>query len=156
VTDLRITINELDSRRIERKLRDVANQEYLAGAMQAGLSHLKSGVAEYPPPSYANQPYQRRWYERNWGGKWMRADGSVGGRKTSEMLGKSWTTRVENRGRRGVLGTKVSYAPFVQDKSRQASFHAARGWKTVQDVMQERAARVVEGIQLAIRGLWNS
>jgi hypothetical protein len=156
VTDLRVSINELDSRRIARKLNDIANQEYLVGAMQAGLSHLKSGVAEYPPATDANQPYQRRWYERNWGGKWMRADGSVGGRKSSEMLGKSWATRVENRGRRGVLGTKVSYAPFVQDKTRQASFHARRGWKTVQDVLHERGERVVEGIQKAIERLWST
>jgi len=148
-----IQIDGLD--RIERKLNTLANAEYMKGAMTAAVSHIKDGIAEYPPSTAANTPYQRRWYERNWGSKWMRADGTVAGRKSSEMLGKSWTTRVRDRGLTGVVGTKVSYAPFVQDKTRQARFHAARGWKTVQDVIRERKARVVKGIQRAIAELWS-
>lgn len=152
MTDLNIRIKGLD--RIARKLDKLENAQYLSAAMTAGLSHLKDGVAQYPPASEANQPYQRRWYERNWGSKWMRRDASIGGRRTSEMLGKSWTTRIENRGVRGILGTKVSYAPFVQDKTRQARFHAMRGWKTVQDVIRERRRRVVRGIRGAVRHIW--
>ena len=121
---IEIVIRNMDE--LEKKLDDVGNASYMEGAMTAALSLLKDDAAEYPPENIANIPYQRRWYERNYGPKWMRRDGTVGGIAASEMLGKSWTTRVKNRGLLGVLGNKASYGPFVQDKERQAGFHRAR------------------------------
>jgi hypothetical protein len=52
----------------------------------------------------------------------------------SERLGPSWAT--ENRGLDAVVGTRVSYAPWVQSKERQQPMHAATGWITDEDAVQ--------------------
>lgn len=71
----------------------------------------------------------------------------------SEVLGKSWTTKVSpiSGGVRGTIGTRASYAPFVQDKIKQASLHAARGWPTVQEVLGKNAERIAKLFQAALR-----
>ena len=102
---------------------------------------IRDEIAKYPPATIANSPSnpRGRWYQRGYGPRWARRDGSVGGRKTSEQLGQSWTTRQKDMG--AIVGTKVSYAPFVQAANQQASFHQGRGWVTdrqaVQDVIKQ-------------------
>ncbi len=74
---------------------------------------------------------------------------------TSEVLGKSWATKVTpiSGGVRGTLGTRASYAPAVQDKERQAAFHKARGWPTVQEVLEKSAERIAALFRVAIRSI---
>lgn len=84
-------------------------------------------VAEYPPLSSANAP-GKRWYQRGYGPRWTRKDGTVGGAKTSEMLNRSWGVK---RLPMGVLiGSRASYAPVVHHHKEQVSFHRRRGWVT--------------------------
>jgi len=61
----------------------------------------------------------------------------AGGGK-SEMLGKSWSVTVAaNRdGVVGEIGNNTSYAPWVQG-DKQARFHTARGWKTLDTALEE-------------------
>ena len=104
-------------------------------AMRVAGEVVRSGVAQYPPSAGANMPPGLNgysWYERGFGTR------TVTGRAyaTSEVLGKSWTVKVTQTARvtRGIIGTNVSYAPFVQG-AKQTGFHRARHWKTVEQVL---------------------
>jgi len=140
-----VKINGLEE--ITAKLKKLEDMKAIVPALRAGALHVKGKIATYPPSSEANTPNQRRWYERGYGSKWMRADGSIGGRKTSEMLGRKWTIGERNAGLTQVVGNNASYGPFVQDAESQAAFHGRRGWKTVQDVAASEADTVIEFIK---------
>jgi hypothetical protein len=125
-------------------------------AMTRSLLAIEGRVAEYPPESEANRPRawrgsayslatQKRvslntWYERGYGPKWVRKDGTVNGRKTSRFLGRHWTQEVHVRGGdlEGTLGNSASYAPEVHGRE-QASFHAERGWVRLEDAVEQSA-----------------
>jgi len=104
------------------KLERLKDLQPVKTALKAAAEHVKGKIAQYPPATSANSPAQRRWYERGYGPRWRRADGSIGGRKTSETLGKKWTTRATSGGLGQIVGNNVSYGPFVQG-DQQASFH---------------------------------
>lgn len=84
-------------------------------------------ISPYPTqPAPANP---KRWYERGYGSKWRTKDGSIHGRKTSEVLGRKWSIRpYQNVG--AVLQNTASYAPFVHSADNQATIHKNTGWKT--------------------------
>lgn len=68
--------------------------------------------------------------------------------RSSEQLGKSWTTDVQTveDGVIGVVGTKVSYAPFVQGDE-QSSILAKYGWDAHQlDVVMEDLMSTLEDV----------
>ena len=90
-------------------------------------AELKATVSEYPGASVANAP-NHRWYERGYGPRWSRKDGSIGGRKTSEMLNRSWGISRKRWG--AIVGSRASYSPVVHHHEEQARFHRARGWVT--------------------------
>ncbi len=137
-------IDELD-----RQLGKVEAALRLGPILRAAALSIKNEVARYPPSTLANSPLARTWYERGFGPRWMRRDGSIGGSRTSETLGRRWTTRVSPREAR--VGNNASYAPFVQGRDQQAAFHARRGWKTLEDVGEKEAQRVIRQIEAAIR-----
>lgn len=153
--DVIIRIEGLD--RIQDKLKQLEPRRFMTAVMAVCLADIKDDIAAYPPASEANRPRSftsggvNRWYERGYGSRWARKDGSVGGSPTSEELGRSWTTRVEQHGMRGVVGNKVSYGPFVQDEREQAPFHKDRGWTTIQEVAKRQAPKAIKRIQAAIR-----
>lgn len=64
-------------------------------------------------------------------------------RQTSQMLGKSWTSEVYvlPASVEGVVGTDTSYAPHVQGDT-QASLAAQRGWRTLEQGLQENAGAI--------------
>jgi hypothetical protein len=124
----------------------------LQATTKGALGMLRGDIAQYPPSSAANNPPGvdgYAWYERGYGTRTVTGRGYP----TSEALGRSWTTKVE-RGGRGILGrvgTRVSYARYVQDRTRQARWHAARGWRTVQDVVADKSDDVRKLFAQAIR-----
>jgi len=110
----------------------------LVPAIQAAavgyLEAFRNELTPYPPASEANRPNARgRWYERGYGPKWTRKDGSVGGRKTSQLLGRSWSVAPTGAGAH--LWSRASYSAVVHrdpasgERPRQASFHGRRGWR---------------------------
>lgn len=139
-----IRIEGLD--RVLKKIKTVEELKPVTDALQAGAVHVKGKIAQYPPASEANDPSRQRWYERGYGPKWRTRDGSIAGKKTSETLGRKWTTASRNRGLTQIVGNNVSYGPFVQDKDRQAWFHRERGWKTTEQVAEEEAETVLKFI----------
>jgi len=153
--DVIIRIEGLD--RVQDKLKQLEPRRYMTAVMGECVSDIKDDIAVYAPSTEANLPRSwtsggpNTWYERGYGTRRVRKDGSIIGYPTSEELGRSWTTRVEQQGMRGVVGNKVSYGPFVQDEDEQAPFHKARGWRTIQEVAKRQAPKAIKRIQEAIR-----
>lgn len=119
-------------------------------------AELKATVSEYPGASVANQP-NHRWYERGYGPRWSRKDGSIGGRKTSEMLNRSWGTQRKGWGM--ILGSRASYSPVVHHHKEQAKFHKARGWVTDKEAVDKvlrsgKMDRIVKAaVQRVLKGM---
>ena len=124
---------------LERALRaDMQKAARVAGTAVAG--QIKQVLVQYPPKSEANRPRtfqefsiashkrSNRWYERGFGPRWARKDGSVGGSPSSESLDRSWAVKRKDWG--GMVGSRASYSPAVHSHKEQAKFHGRRGWKT--------------------------
>ena len=125
----------------QKRALDGDMRKVIRKAAEPLAAELKATVSTYPPASEANMPRgfgsavsiatkkaQNRWYKRGYGPQWSRKDGSVGGRKTSEMLNRSWGIKRLRWGMQ--LGSRASYSPVVHHHEEQASFHKARGWVT--------------------------
>ncbi len=74
----------------------------------------------------------------------------AGGGK-SEALGRHWamTMTVNSALLRGTLSNSASYAGYVQGDL-QNRLHRARGWQTINDVVEMQRAQITETIQKAI------
>lgn len=140
---------------MKQLLSKIDNLAGLKGAkrgLKAGAVHVKGFMSKYAPATVANSSSNPsgRWYQRGYGPRWRRKDGSLGGRKTSETLGRKWTSEERNGGLTQVIGNNVSYGPWVQSseqvggKGPQARFHQAHGWKTDEQVIDEEGDRVLE------------
>lgn len=151
---------------ILKQVDSIAKLEGLQAAMLAGATHVKAKVDKYPKSTEANQPrgfntvYSvsthrpiNTWYERGLGTKRIRKDGSVVVSKKSEMLGRSahseghWKVSGLSGSIGVVVGTNVTYAPYVMDEEKQASFHKRRGWKTVQKIGKDEMPTIMKFIQ---------
>ena len=133
-----------------RKLDTVAKLRGAKRGLKSGALHVKGKIAKYPPSTTANSPGNPtgRWYERGYGPRWLRKrKGGVGGRKTSETLGRKWATASLNSGLTQRIGNNASYAPYVHDAEKQAKIHGQRGWKTDEQVLREEGDQVLEFIQ---------
>lgn len=140
------------------KIRNVAQLRGIRRAVKTAAIHVKGKIAQYPPSSEANTPgpYPKRWYERGYGPRWARKSGGIGGRRTSETLGRKWTISTRNSGLTAIVGNNVSYGPFVQSRSRQTAFHARRGWQTVEDVAERESGLVERYIRQEIERILNA
>ena len=136
---------------LQAKLSRLQNLEFLKPIITAAAQDVRGYIAQYPESSEANAPNERgRWYERGFGSKWRRADGSIGGRATSETLGRRWTTQSRRGGMAAVVGNNASYARWVQADEQQADFHRRRGWRTDAEAMRERGPEILRRIQRAV------
>ena len=124
-----------------KTLDDVRQLRFVKAALKAAARHIEAKVKKYPPATAANSPAGpgRGWYERGYGSRYMTVLGQVRGRKTSEMLGRSWSTREEDDGLTQIIGTPVSYARYVHDIDQQSRFHFHHGWKTIQYIAEQEA-----------------
>ena len=136
---------------LQRKLGKLKDLSFLKPVVRAGAVVVKGYMAQYPESSEANRPNDKgRWYERGYGPKWIRADGTIRGRQTSETLRKRWTTASRKGGLAQVIGNNASYARPVQDAEQQAKFHGRRGWRTDADAVEAKSAEVLKLIQKAV------
>lgn len=116
-------------------------------------SDIQTYMKEYPPLSAANVPRPgHTHYERGYGSKYTRVNGSWTGRKTSQMLNRSWSRRstFTEHSAKIIIGTRVTYARFVHDKLKQARFHKARKWRTVQDAVEKYRTVLIQRVSAAI------
>lgn len=150
MAEVPVTIVGLD--KVIDQIDSIKQLEQAAGLMLAIGQHVKGKVDQYPPATEANSPRsfvsggKNTWYERGYGPKWARKDGSIGGRKTSETLGRKWTISMRG-GDEVVVGNNVSYGIYVQDEDNQADFHKRRGWKTAQQVAKEEEPTITRFIE---------
>ena len=135
---------------LARKLDNLQDLKKLVPALKASASHIKGTVNVYPPATLANSETRPRWYQRNYGPRWRRKDGTIGGRKTSENLKHKWTTKDRDRGLTWIVGNNVSYGEYVQDRGKQARWHKRNKWKTIQDVAEQEADTVVKFIKAEV------
>lgn len=142
-----------------RWLLDVPRYERAVKAITRGVAEvLKGKLAQYPGP--VAKPIQ--WASRKQRAWYMAARKGMGPYRRnsdpwSQRIGPSWTT--ENRGLDAAVGTRVTYAPWVQSAEKQQPMHRNTGWITdrgaIQQAEQERVAeRVTERVvQSWIKGL---
>ena len=142
------TIKGMD--KLLRKLDTIEKMKGVKRGLKAGALHVKGKIAKYPPSTIANTPGNPtgRWYERGYGPRWLRKrSGTVGGRKTSETLGRRWTIGERNAGFTQVIGNNASYNIYVHSAEKQAKFHGDRGWLTDEQVIEQEGNQVLEFIQ---------
>ena len=132
---------------LRRKLAKLQDMSQIYPALMAGGVHVKAKLEIQPPSTAANSPGGpgSRWYERGWGSRWQRMDGSMGGRQSSETLGKKWT--IQQAGDKVTIGNNVSYGPYVQGPSEQAKALREIGWKTTDTVASEEAETVLNMVK---------
>ena len=138
---------------LSKKITTLESMVPVKAGMKAAALHVKGKIATYPPSSEANVPKTSgSWYERGYGTKWV---GGTGGKKTSEMLGRSsgmssdfgsWKSKSTRNGLTWVIGNNVSYGPFVQGE-KQAAFHKRRGWLTTDQVAKQETAHVTKFVK---------
>jgi len=151
-----VTVEIRGRRRLIAKLRRMGNAKQVAAVIQAWGRTAKADISKYPPATSANKPRAHgAWYQRGYGTKYRRLDGTVSGRRTSESLKHKWTVKSRARGMTSIIGNNASYAPYVHGK-RQAPFHARRGWVRADAYMRKNAPKirksVLQSIHRALRG----
>ena len=134
------------------KLTGLEDPKEIKAVIRAAGVDIKGKMAKYPKAGPWNQPgpYPAKWYERGYGPRFAKEGGGVGGKKTSENLGKKWTTKAVSRGYGVIIGNNVSYGPDVQGHGTQKPYHKAHGWKTERDVVNENRPRIISMIKKAI------
>jgi hypothetical protein len=154
----RVEIHGID--RLLAKLDALQVAKVVKPHLTAAALDVMNWVSDYPPSTEANVPNALgRWYERGRGAMRRRKDGSVVvdrasqllGRSMTEQVGGSWYNRTTNGGLGALVGTKATYARYVIDRDVQASFHARRGWRTVQAWIEGRGKDVVRNIERRIQ-----
>ena len=119
-----------------RKMNKIAGAGIAKSTLQAAADNIKDEIKIYPPVSEANNPANKRYYERGYGPKWRLKSGKVHGRKTSRNLGEKWATEVTAL--RAIIGNDVGkyYGIYVQSKESQARIHKIRGWRTDAEIVK--------------------
>jgi len=139
----------IGSDELVRKLRRISNLDFLRPHIQSGVTHIANKMKIYPDAGSGNDPSRTRWYQRGYGQKWRRKDGSVGGYQSSEDLQQRWLGKVLSN-TRGEIGNDASYAPYVQGGEEQSSVMREIGWKTTDQVVEEESEFVLREIQKAV------
>ena len=140
MSNVSIQIKGIDE--LIRKLGKVEGTKHLRQPMQRAVYRLQARMAQYP----AQRPGSR--YVR---GQGMANAQGVVTHRTSENLGKKWTSKVEqgNAIIRGKVGNNASYAPLVQSYRFQARIH--RGlWQTDRYVVDTEYRTIVRDFESAI------
>lgn len=113
--------------KLMRHLEPKQYQRVVRQTMREATKLIKDPLQTYPP-RIPTSPYRRTF-----------------------TLMQGWTSVVRQKAGwiLGIVGNRVAYAPYVQDKTRQAEVHQGR-WRTVQDIAQAKADEVVNLFHYAI------
>ena len=135
-----------------RKMEKAKGGEYVRAALRVGGERVRDEAGKYPPSSEANNPSNKRWYERGFGTKYRTSAGSVVGKKTSEDLKKHWYVKPDNAS--VTVGNKVKYAHWVHGDE-QAAFHGKRGWKKLKETAKDLSDEILKDIEAAFLQMWD-
>ena len=117
-------------------------------AITWGVGELvRAAIAKHPGPTHHPIQWtslrQKRFYRRMRAARGLPMQYTRGFDAMSQQLGKSWT--VARRGDDVVVGTRVTYAQFVQSAAWQQRMHSNTGWVTD----KEAAERVSKSQDIA-------
>lgn len=135
-----ITIDVSIPPALARKLSPQACERALVATLTACARDYQGRIAKYPGRSHSpviwQSEKQRRYYFAMRREQGLPAKYTRGSDPGSQRLGASWT--VERKGRlEWTVGTRVTYARFVQSRAAQQRQHSATGWKTVDRAAEE-------------------
>jgi hypothetical protein len=85
-----------------------------------------------------------RWYQRKFGARYKRKDGTTGGRNTSQNLQTSWKSQLADDDYSVSTFTEVTYAPYLYDPAQRVGWAAEHGWQDVNQIAENYAPRFVE------------
>ena len=119
--------------------------QFLVDAMGNALDYVANDAEIYPAETDANQP-PPPFYVRGVGTQL--SNRNMG---ESEQLGQNWKEELslENDGVVGSVYNPVTYAPYVQGRSRQTGILAAIGWRTVVTIRDDVKDKVQEYFDVA-------
>lgn len=140
-----------------RRLTPEQAKRAIVGIRLGVAQKVRAAIAVYPPPP----KYPLRWASRKQR-FWFKKAVEEGRIQvpyvrqfapTSQRLGPSWVVAEDGR----VVGTRVTYAPYVQSAERQQPFHADTGWKTDKQAVEEVASsgdipRIAEDVLTKVFG----
>ena len=107
--------------------------KFMNDSTKAAVLYVHSQIPKYPAPP-PDSEYRRT--------------GTLG-RSVTTLMGSNpeALSRVEGSlgGKvSGIVGTKLSYAPWVIDRERQTAGHKKTGWYTLQDVIERLRPQIIE------------
>lgn len=128
--DFTIEIHGLDA--LRRKLGVERVNELVSTLTQGVAEDIRDRMARYPgevsyPISWSSSR-QRRAYFAMRTSRGLPVVYTRNSDPMSQRLGPSWVS--EKRGIDALVGTRVTYAPWVQSADRQQPMHRATGWIT--------------------------
>jgi hypothetical protein len=138
--EITATVDISDLQRLAKKLNVVPA---LKDGVEAAGMYTKGEMSEYPPMSEANMPgpYPKMWYVRGTGSFWALKGGGFHSNKSSQTLGRRWTSKPMDGGMGAVIGNNAGYGPYVQGK-KQMPAHKKRGWKSAQEFVKTQSKHV--------------
>jgi len=144
-----------------KRLDNLQQLKRVKAAVRESAVFLRGKLAKYPRVSrrrnlalYGNTDRARRMRA---GFFWHLKNGDIdvpyyrGKSRGSEKLGQSWTIEQPAGTLKAIVGTNVSYAPLVQDRDEQSTYHRQTGWVTAQGVVNLYGAEVTRRIEQAIQ-----
>jgi len=107
---------------------------------------LKDLTAAYPVAGAWNSAPGAKgdgqWYQRNFGTRYSRKDGTTGGRNTSQKLQKNWRTEIQRKDEFSAsVFTEVTYAPFLLDPTKRVHWAAGHGWQSLDEIEKDYMPR---------------
>lgn len=123
-------------RELARKLNESIERTVQPALVAVGAV-LQNIIAPYPAAPTPKRDNQ--WYERGYGTKYRRKDGTITGRKTSQFLNRSWS--VEPKGARQVIvANRATYAKWLHLEQTQTRQHQRTGWITDRTAVDRASA----------------
>jgi hypothetical protein len=162
MADLSVSVEGIDA--LQSKLNRMENLgAVLRRPFTKTASDIQTYMKEYQPMSEANQPRPgHTYYKRGYGPIYVHVGGMTkkgnlrkggwSGRKTSQMLNRSWSIRSEyaQNSARVTIGSRATYAKHVHWGPLQAGFHKRRNWRTVQAAAQKYQKLLVARVNAAL------
>jgi hypothetical protein len=113
-----------------------------------GSLELKDRYIVYPTAGKWNSAPgtkgNNKWYQRKFGSRYLRKDGTTGGRNTSQNLQTSWQSQLAADDYFISTFTAVTYAPYLYDPAQRVGWAAGHGWQDVNEIAENYAPRLVE------------
>lgn len=137
---------------LRMKIARLSNPAELVPTVEAVAVEVKGAISKYPDGNqHRPQPFksarQRAYFF------WALKEGLIevpyrrGQSPGSEDLGQSWTVKGMKGGLQQIIGNDTSYGQLVQGPDTQTAYHAETGWKTTDEVIEEKAEKALREIQ---------